>query len=265
MTKTKAIISARFPQGADNLNCDRCVFKKLCRDSVRETPDADLPCEVTFAEAGIETFDHDERPGWVAWLNRPKYRKTAVKSMVRLYGEGLGCLRIGNIFHLHSEIVYQCLKEAGVTFRPRYSKLLPKIEFNGLSFTWSGKGYYRCTTGDRAPLHHHVWEFHNGPVPEDHEIIVLNGDYENWDIANLACMSKADATRYFHPLQPTPNDRKCLYCGEPIIRRMVRGYRGRLRPETPGALAKRKYCGPPCKGQHCKGKRRGWSPAQEAA
>lgn len=35
-----------------------------------------------------------------------------------------------------------------------------------------------------------TWEEHNGPVPEDHVIIFLDGNTLNTDISNLACISK---------------------------------------------------------------------------
>lgn len=37
-----------------------------------------------------------------------------------------------------------------------------------------------------------VWEEHNGPVPEGHNIIFLDGDRTNCDISNLACVSLAE-------------------------------------------------------------------------
>lgn len=43
--------------------------------------------------------------------------------------------------------------------------------------------------------HRVEWEKHNGPIPEGHNIVFLNGDKTNWDISNLACLSKNEVVR----------------------------------------------------------------------
>lgn len=39
------------------------------------------------------------------------------------------------------------------------------------------------------------WEKYNGPIPKGHSIVFLNGDKTNWDISNLACLSKNEVAR----------------------------------------------------------------------
>ncbi|NRG68251.1 HNH endonuclease [Streptococcus suis] len=44
-------------------------------------------------------------------------------------------------------------------------------------------------------MHRKVWEEHYGPIPSGHAVVFLNGDKTNWDISNLACLSKNEIVR----------------------------------------------------------------------
>lgn len=44
-------------------------------------------------------------------------------------------------------------------------------------------------------MHRKVWEEHYGPIPRGHAVVFLNGDKTNWDISNLACLSKNEIVR----------------------------------------------------------------------
>ncbi|WP_260425669.1 HNH endonuclease signature motif containing protein [Streptococcus suis] len=43
--------------------------------------------------------------------------------------------------------------------------------------------------------HRAEWEKYNGPIPSGHSVVFLNGDKTNWDISNLACLSKNEVVR----------------------------------------------------------------------
>lgn len=43
--------------------------------------------------------------------------------------------------------------------------------------------------------HRVEWEKHNGPIPEGHSIVFLDGDKTNWSIENLVCLSKNEVVR----------------------------------------------------------------------
>ena len=43
--------------------------------------------------------------------------------------------------------------------------------------------------------HRKVWEEHHGPIPKGHSIVFLDGDRTNYDITNLACLSKNEIAR----------------------------------------------------------------------
>ncbi|NQO19269.1 HNH endonuclease [Streptococcus suis] len=44
-------------------------------------------------------------------------------------------------------------------------------------------------------LHRQTWEKHHGLVPDGHSVVFLDGDKTNWDISNLACLSKNEIIR----------------------------------------------------------------------
>ncbi|WP_337077774.1 HNH endonuclease signature motif containing protein [Acinetobacter pittii] len=61
--------------------------------------------------------------------------------------------------------------------------------------------------------HRHVWEKHNGPVPDKHVIAFKNQDKTDSRIENLILMSKAEMVRYsqsFHKLANTETNETCL-------------------------------------------------------
>ena len=43
--------------------------------------------------------------------------------------------------------------------------------------------------------HRKVWEDHHGPIPKGYSIVFLDGDKTNYDISNLACLSKNEIAR----------------------------------------------------------------------
>ncbi|MFA9413312.1 HNH endonuclease signature motif containing protein [Streptococcus sp. E29BA] len=44
-------------------------------------------------------------------------------------------------------------------------------------------------------LHRQTWEKHHGPVPKGYSVVFLDGDKSNWDITNLACLSRSEVVR----------------------------------------------------------------------
>lgn len=52
--------------------------------------------------------------------------------------------------------------------------------------------YIRLGVANWVPLHHHVWEQANGPIPDNHAVIFLDNNTENCNLKNLKCVSKAE-------------------------------------------------------------------------
>lgn len=66
------------------------------------------------------------------------------------------------------------------------------IIYKGDRYTWSIKGYWRSTAGDRHKLTHRIWEEHNGPVPKGHLVFYKDGDRYNLSVDNLGCCSRSE-------------------------------------------------------------------------
>lgn len=197
-------------------------------------------------------------------------RKAALRQMAKvdtgrlmeLYRRGLGCYRIGKMCGMSRQAVHERLRRAGAKMRPRHKYLKPKVAFNGSVYTWSSKGYYRRTSEPRTILHHDIWEFHHGPIPDGYEVRHRDRDQHNNDISNLVCVTKADSTRMHHPRRRLPR-KWCLFCGEEL-KPKPKQWRSKKFWETPNAFGKRLYCNPRCAKAHARGKPRGWSPNREA-
>lgn len=48
------------------------------------------------------------------------------------------------------------------------------------------------TSRDYVAIHKLVWEQHNGPVPAGHIVVFIDGNRENFDPANLECISRKE-------------------------------------------------------------------------
>ena len=51
---------------------------------------------------------------------------------------------------------------------------------------------YFSRGGGKGFLHRDVWEFHNGPIPENHHVHHIDGNHNNNDISNLCCVLDLD-------------------------------------------------------------------------
>jgi len=185
-------------------------------------------------------------------MGRKRQDKKA-QQMYQLYRQGYSLEQVGKAWGIKRQSVYSTFVRRGWALRTR--KKLPSISFNGHSYTVDDDDYYRRTNGDRSWLHQDVWEFHHGPIPTGYEIHHKSGNRLNNDIANLECLTPSAHAEKHHPFSETP-EKYCLFCGKKLERK--RQPSGRL--ETPAELLRRRYCDAKCRGNHIKGKPRGWKP-----
>ena len=82
-------------------------------------------------------------------------------------------------------------------------------EFNGLIFhQFKDTGYFRCFKNKKVILmHRYVWEYYNGPIPEDYDVHHIDGDPANNDISNLELREKHEHRR-FHARDITDEQRE---------------------------------------------------------
>ena len=66
--------------------------------------------------------------------------------------------------------------------------------FNGIKYGITPQGYFRATLREHSSkknisrLHRAIWSYHNGDIPEGHDIHHKDENKSNNDISNLACM-----------------------------------------------------------------------------
>lgn len=110
--------------------------------------------------------------------------KDLVIRMHGLYLCGMSLSKVGKRFGYSRQWIWNYFKE--LDLQTRSVKRKETITYNGLKYTWNNKGYYRCTTQDRHILHYRVWLDNTGtPVPEDHEVLFMDGNKHNFEFSNL--------------------------------------------------------------------------------
>ncbi len=174
------------------------------------------------------------------------------KAMYELYLSGFSLADIGRAYAKTRQSVFERFTRAGLELRQQ--KTLPFIMFNGDKFTRGTGGYYRKTYGDRESLHRSVWMFHNGPIPDWHDIHHKVKDLATTSIADLQCLAKQEHGS-LHAQRGIFDKKKCLFCGEVVLPHEA--VNGRLHKEGPMAFSKRNFCGSRCSRNWLKGKPRG--------
>lgn len=111
------------------------------------------------------------------------------------YEKGYSLAQIGKMFGTTRQSVYAGFKCRG--FKLRQKVELPFQMFNGIKFTLRNTGYYGMTNGDRTSMHRFVWEFHNGKIPNNHDIHHRDRNKANNKLENLELLSKNEHARKF--------------------------------------------------------------------
>lgn len=191
-------------------------------------------------------------------------RALRAEGMAKLYEEGLGLSRIGQIYGLSDTCVQSHLRMFGIEMRPFHPVKLPFIEWNGSRYTWGTKSYYRRTQPPRTMLHHDVWEeAHGMPVPKGYELLHRDDNPHNNAVENLVLMSKEDlheVTAIRTGLKKPVSEKSCVICGGPVVRHRYIGKDGKVRMEGAAAYAKRRCCSTRCLGDARKGQPVGYIP-----
>lgn len=111
------------------------------------------------------------------------------------YRSGLSLRKIASITGKTHQSIAQILIRRKVKMREKPGRK-PKedvIEYKGLRYTWTAKGYWRCTKySDRHNLARKIWEDNFGNIPQNFEVFYLDGNRYNLDIKNLGCASRSD-------------------------------------------------------------------------
>jgi len=113
--------------------------------------------------------------------------------MFSLYEDGYSIAQVAKAFGVSRQSVFERFKRAEKILRSK--KKLPFIIFNGKKYTLRNNGYMACTDGERSLMHRDVWFFHNGNIPEDHDIHHINNDKTDNRISNLELLLKSEHTK----------------------------------------------------------------------
>jgi hypothetical protein len=113
--------------------------------------------------------------------------------MFSLYEDGYSIAQVAKAFGVSRQSVFERFKRAEKILRSK--KKLPFIIFNGKKYTLRNNGYMACTDGERSLMHRDVWCFHNGNIPEDHDIHHINNDKTDNRISNLELLLKSEHTK----------------------------------------------------------------------
>lgn len=85
-------------------------------------------------------------------------------------------------------------REAIMAFKPNPDVVSEVIVFNGYRYrrypNSSNPAHRKYFARAKHRLHRDVWEFHNGVVPDGHDIHHIDGNTLNNDISNLQCIDE---------------------------------------------------------------------------
>ena len=108
----------------------------------------------------------------------PHKTKAEINTIVELYTQGFSCGKIGLIFGMSRQAVWERLKRAGVVLRQK--KILPFIMYDGIKFTPSLNGYYRATHRHKhTSLHRYKYEKEVGKILEGYDIHHRDNNRQN--------------------------------------------------------------------------------------
>jgi len=107
--------------------------------------------------------------------------------------------KVGALWGRSYQSINELLNTAGLKITRR--TCVDAVVYDGRKYTPGKAGYLRDTLHGRKQaerekmLHRHIWTQHHGPIPKGHDVIFLDGDIRNCDLANLRCLPRPEATR----------------------------------------------------------------------
>lgn len=129
--------------------------------------------------------------------------------MYEMYKKGYSVEEVGKMFGRARQNVWMGFKIRKWPMRTKAP--LPFIIVDGIKFSIIKTGYYVSTRG-RLFLHRHIWEKHNGPVPNGYDIHHIDKNKTNNSINNLQILSHGDHKRLHNTKVYPP--RICKVCGK---------------------------------------------------
>lgn len=127
------------------------------------------------------------------WQKMGRHRNTKFDKAYADYLSGLSLEQVAETLSVTRQCVYKAFKKRGLQLRGPNFK--PSQEFDGKKFTLRATGYYSLSVSDRCLMHRYVWEYFNGPIPDNFDVHHKDENKSNNDISNLEIMTKSDHTK----------------------------------------------------------------------
>lgn len=127
--------------------------------------------------------------------------------MANLYSQGFSYEKIGCMFGITRQAVFESLKNFGVVSRTK--KILPFIMYDNIKWTLFNQGYYRNTNrGARGNLllHRYKYQKERGVIPDDWDVHHIDFDKTNNNISNLLALPKDEHTKLHQNIKKEKNE-----------------------------------------------------------
>jgi len=139
--------------------------------------------------------------GYEIRFNKHPNRKNNLKisAMYDLYKNGYSLQKIGKLYRISRQAVYDLFKSRGYELRTK--KLSGLIELDGIKFTIMKGGYLRGTVPNqgRMTMQKYVWIKNKGHIPSGYVIHHKNGIKTDNDINNLELIELIKMSEVFNP------------------------------------------------------------------
>jgi hypothetical protein len=116
--------------------------------------------------------------------------------VVELYNSGLSHAQIAEILGCSRQTIYDICR-LRPDYKPRKAMPAECQFFNGVKYTKRANGYFLSTKGDRKLIHRIVWEYYNGPIPENYDVHHRDHNKSNNAIENLEMLPKDEHARRY--------------------------------------------------------------------
>ncbi|GHV89874.1 hypothetical protein AGMMS50268_03770 [Spirochaetia bacterium] len=128
--------------------------------------------------------------------NNPGRNDKRANEAVELYISGMSLAKVAKVMGCSRQAVHDMCR-LRPEYKPRKAKPSECQYFNGVKYTKRVTGYFLSTNGDRTLMHRDVWQYNNGPIPDDFDIHHKDHDKSNNGIENLEMLSKSEHARMY--------------------------------------------------------------------
>ncbi len=145
---------------------------------------------------GSEKNLHDFKPQRLRYLKLtydPVTQAMYAAYLNGIDGEPMTLRKLAKVYRKHHTNIWAAFRARG--FRMRTPNMYPKVEIDGRLWTKTPRGFWKTSGGgkghDHMTLHRYLFEKHRGQIPKGFAVVPIDGDFDNFDIANLTLQKYA--------------------------------------------------------------------------